>query len=156
VQDVSDAEEVTQDVFIEVFRSASKFRNKSSISTWVYQITVRKSLDMLKYKSRAKRNGKVLSIFGSNSSEIDAPDFDHPGILVENQESARALFSVIYQLPDKQKTAFILSYIEELPQKEVAEIMQLKLKAVESLLQRAKQNIKEKVKKVYPERRNLK
>lgn len=59
-------------------------------------------------------------------------------------------------LPNSQKTAFILSYIEGLPQKEVAEIMNISLKAVESLLQRAKQNLRSELEKIYPNRRKSK
>jgi RNA polymerase sigma factor (sigma-70 family) len=55
-----------------------------------------------------------------------------------------------------QKTAFILSYIEELPRQEVADIMELSLKAVESLLQRAKKTLREQLRNSYPDRRNYK
>ena len=156
VQNESEAEEITQDVFLEVFHSAKTFRNECTVSTWVYRITVRKSLDVLKYKTRAKRFGNVVSLIGLDEKETEIPDFEHPGVLYENKEDAKRLFSAVYLLPEKQKTAFILSYIEELPQKEVAEVMHLNLKAVESLLQRAKKNLKEKIKIIYPDRRILK
>ena len=156
IQNEPEAEEITQDVFIEVFNSAHQFKHQSSLSTWIYQITVRKSLDALKHKTRAKRFGDVISIFGFKEAEIDIPDFEHPGVIYEDKEEAKQLFATIYLLPEKQKTAFILSYVEELPQKEVAEIMGLKLKAVESLLQRAKASLKEKLKNKYPHRRNSK
>ncbi|MEZ4850473.1 MAG: sigma factor-like helix-turn-helix DNA-binding protein [Bacteroidia bacterium] len=59
-------------------------------------------------------------------------------------------------LPDSQKTAFILSYIEDLPRQEVANIMEISLKAVESLLQRAKKNMRSELEKLYPHRRKSK
>ena len=74
-------------------------------------------------------------------------------MLLENKENAKALFQVIDTLPDQQKTAFILSYMEDLPRKEVAAIMDTSLKSVESLLQRAKNNLRKKLKKLYPNRR---
>jgi RNA polymerase sigma-70 factor (ECF subfamily) len=52
------------------------------------------------------------------------------------------LFGKINQLPDNQKTALILKYIDDLPQREIAEVMQVSEKAVESLLQRAKQQLR--------------
>ena len=55
-----------------------------------------------------------------------------------------------------QKTAFILSYIEELPRQKVADIMEISLKAVESLLQRAKKNMRSELQKLYPYRRKSK
>ena len=61
----------------------------------------------------------------------------------------KELFRVINTLPETQKTAFILSFIEELPRKDVAEIMDISLKAVESLLQRAKKNLRIKLGERY-------
>ena len=144
VQDSSEAEEITQDVFLEVYKSAAQFKGKSSVSTWVYRITVNKSLDLLKYKKRSRR---FANLFSLSETKIDLPHFDHPGILLENKDEARVLFEQIYLLPNQQKTAFILAYVEELPRGEIAEIMDLKLKAVESLLHRAKKNLREKLKK---------
>ena len=59
-------------------------------------------------------------------------------------------------LPDNQKTAFILSFIEELPRQEVADIMEVSLKSVEALLQRAKRNLRTRLEKQYPGRRKKK
>ena len=141
-----DAEEITQDVFISVFRNAAKFKGKSEVSTWIYRITVNTSLNYLR---RQKRFG----FLSGGEPRTDTPDFEHPGVLLEKKENARALFKVIDALPNQQKTAFILSFVEELPRQEVAEIMKVSLKAVESLLQRAKGNLRTKLEKVYPERR---
>jgi RNA polymerase sigma-70 factor (ECF subfamily) len=146
VQNIEDAEEVTQDVFTSIFRNASKFKGDSSLSTWIYRITINTSLNQLKKKKRQ-------SIFRSEQQETDKPNFVHPGVLLERQENAAYLFKVIDTLADNQKTAFILSYVEDLPRQEVAEIMSLSLKAVESLLQRAKHNLRERLKNLYPNRR---
>ena len=77
-------------------------------------------------------------------------EFEHPGVLLENKENAAALYKAMDCLPNNQKTAFILSYIEDLPRKEVADIMETSLKAVESLLQRAKKNMRKELEKNYP------
>ncbi|HWY12648.1 MAG TPA: RNA polymerase sigma factor [Bacteroidia bacterium] len=144
VQNPEDAEDLTQEVFIEVYNSLSKFKEQSSLSTWIYKITVNKSLDFLRKKKRQKRFGFLSSLFYEDSSEIkhDQPHFDHPGILLENKEKARYLFAAIDTLPENQKTAFILFNIEELSQKEIAQIMNTSPKAVESLIQRAKQGLR--------------
>ena len=63
---------------------------------------------------------------------------------------------VIDSLPENQRTAFILSFIEGLPRQEVADIMEMSLKAVESLLQRGKKKLREKLAKMYPDRRKNK
>ncbi len=149
-----DAKEVLQDVFITVFNTAVKFQFNSSVSTWIYRIAVNKSLDFIRGKNAKKRQGYFTSIYKKDSGEIryDSPDFEHPGVKLENKENSKLLFKAIDTLSENQKTAFILTQIEGLPQKEAAEIMQITRKSVESLIQRAKANLREELKKYYPER----
>lgn len=156
LQNSSEAEEITQDVFIEINRSAIHFKGESSVKTWVYRITVNKCLDQLRHRNRKKRAGFLMSLFKKESGElaIDVPHFHHPGVMLEKKEKAALLFKLIDQLPEKQKTAFFLAHVEELPQKEIAEIMQASVKAVESLIQRAKANLRNELEKFYPEQRN--
>ncbi|MBC7553282.1 MAG: sigma-70 family RNA polymerase sigma factor [Taibaiella sp.] len=144
VQDLSTAEDITQEVFVTVYKSILSFNEKSTLSTWIYRITVNKCLDHLRSQKRQKRSGFLTELFHHDSGEeaIDKRDFVHPGVLAENREKAQYLFAAIKSLQENQKTVFILAHIEELPQKEVAEIMGLSLKAVESLLQRAKGNLR--------------
>lgn len=155
LQNKATAEEVTQDVFVKIFRSAALFEGRSSVSTWIYRITVNQSLDRLNYDRRQKRFAIVQRLFqGESERPVELPHFEHPGVLLENKENARILFQAIESLPDQQKTAFILSFIEDLPRKEVAAVMILSLKAVESLLQRAKANLRTRLDEFYPDRRN--
>lgn len=143
LQHVPEAEEVTQDVFIEVHQGAAGFKGTATVNTWIYRIAVNKCLDRLRYRNRQKRFAFISSLFGSTGQLVhDAPAFDHPGIKLEHKEKAAALFSAIRQLPKNQQTAFILKHTEGLPQKEIAAIMGMGEKAVESLLQRAKQNLR--------------
>lgn len=145
LQNQHDAEEVTQDVFVKVYQQMDSFQKNSSIKTWIYKITVNQCLDFIKAKKRQKRFGFLFSI--SDSSEhLNEQDFNHPGILLENKEATEHIFKQINQLPHNQKTALILKTIDELSQKEIAEIMNISVKAVESLLSRAKANLKEKLK----------
>ncbi|MCC6279630.1 MAG: RNA polymerase sigma factor [Saprospiraceae bacterium] len=156
LQDTAEAEEVTQDVFVKIYHAAARFEGKSSVSTWVYRITVNQSLSRLSYRNRQKRFGWIVRFAQEEHPQqpnIDIPHFDHPGVLLEQKENARMLFKAIESLPEQQKTAFILSFIEELPRQEVATVMDLSLKAVESLLQRAKVNLRKKLDEFYPDRR---
>lgn len=154
LQNREDAEDLAQEVFIEVYHSLEKFKGESSISTWIYRITVNKSLDFLRKKNRKKRFGFMTSLFNKETGEInvDASHFDHPGILLEKKENARMLFEAIEQLSENQKTAFILFHIEELSQKEIGEVMSLSSKAVESLIQRAKAALRLKLEDIYKKR----
>lgn len=148
VQNTEDAEEITQDVFVNVYQSLSSFEGSSSMSTWIYRITINKSLDFLKAKNRKKRFGFMTSLFFDNSYDLkhNLPDeFNHPGILFEDKEAVKNIFKHINQLPENQKTALILHKIEQKTQVEVAEIMNLSAKAVESLVQRAKSTLSKKI-----------
>lgn len=149
-----DAKEVLQDVFVMVYNTAAKFQFNSSVNTWIYRIAINKSLDFLRNKNAQKRQSVFTSIYKKDSGEIlhDAPDFVHPGIKLENQENAKFLFKAIESLSENQKTAFILTQVEGMSQNEVAEIMQQTRKSVESLVQRAKANLRTELKKYYPER----
>lgn len=149
IQNEQDAEEITQDVFTSIFRNAAKFKGDAAVSTWVYRITVNTSLNHIKRKKR-------FSFLKFGETEKDKPDFEHPGVLLENKENAKALFKVIDTLPESQKTAFILSFVEDLPRQKIADIMEISLKAVESLLQRGKKNLRKKLEKRYPDRRKNK
>lgn len=140
---VQDAEEVTQDVFVKVFDKLSGFRQDSELKTWIYRITINQSLDFIKIKRRQKRSF-IFSIYDNHSelAENQITDFNHPGISLENEVELKNLMLKIYKLPENQKTVIILLKIEDLSQKEVAEIMKLSEGAVESLFQRAKNSLK--------------
>ena len=152
VKDVSDAEELSQDVFLTVWNSISGFKEESSLSTWVYRITVTKSLDLIRSRQRKKRFAFLTSLTTiRNEIKYHPVNWVHPGILQENKEKAAYLFGAIDQLPDNQKIAFTLSKLEQLSQKEIAEVMQIKEGAVESLIQRAKQNLRKYLEGIYDE-----
>lgn len=145
VQNVEDAEEITQDVFIKLHQSLHTFKNQSTLKTWIYRIAINKSLDFLKHKKSQKR----FFIFGKRSENEyelqNITNFEHPGILMENQEKSKLLFGVINELGENQKTAFILSKIDGLSNTEISLIMELTVSSVESLIFRAKENLKKKL-----------
>ncbi len=142
-QQTEDAEEITQDVFLAIHQSMGSFKNEAKLSTWIYRIAIHKSLDFLKAKQRKKRFRFFTSLFYENSNEIkyDNITFDHPGIDLEFKEKFQELFGAINLLGEKQRTAFILNKIDQKKQGEIAAIMGLTEKAVDSLIQRAKQNV---------------
>lgn len=146
LQQQQDAEDIAQEVFIQVYRSIAQFKGDSLLSTWIYRITVTKSLDHLRSKKRKKRFGFVRSLFGDdNRPVIDPGDFNHPGIIREKKEDAAILFRMVDQLPENQRTAFILNKVEDLSYREIAEILNSTEAAVDSLLQRARQNLRKKL-----------
>jgi RNA polymerase sigma factor (sigma-70 family) len=143
LQNEEDAEDTAQEVFIQVFESISSFKGDSKLSTWIYRITVSKSLDYIRKKKRKKRFAFIQSLYGKNGEKMmELPDFFHPGVNIENKENAIALFKAIGKLSSNQKSAFVLNKIEGLSYIEIGEIMELSDSAVDALLQRARKNLK--------------
>jgi len=143
LQHAHDAEDITQEVFIEIFRSAENFRGDSKLSTWLYRISYNKCLDHLRSKSRGKRSGNVVHLDGEAAPQIPTDNFfEHPGIALERKERSKILFAAISALPENQRVAFTLSKVDGLSYREICEVMEMNLPAIESLLHRAKQNLK--------------
>ncbi|MER3498261.1 MAG: RNA polymerase subunit sigma-70 [Chitinophagaceae bacterium] len=143
LQNAQDAEDITQEVFLEVFESVKNFKAEAKFTTWLYRITVSKALDHLRRKKRKKRFAFVQSLFGpNNETVVEKPDFNHPGIKLDNKERAAILFKAIDRLPENQKTAFTLHKIEGLSYQEISEVMNTTVSAIESLIHRARQNLK--------------
>lgn len=146
LQHTTDAEDIAQEVFIQVYRSIRQFEHKSALATWIYRITVTKSLDHLRRKKRKRGLGFLSVLFGADNKPVHEPgDFNHPGVKTEKKEAAALLFSMIGRLPETQRTAFILNKVEELSYSEIAAVMNTTESAVDSLLQRAKQNLRKKL-----------
>lgn len=144
VQNSDDAADITQEVFLKIYQHLHKFdAGNASYKTWIYRITINQSLDFIKLKKAKKRLGFITSLFHKESNEplADIAHFNHPGVALEDKEMMQQLFGFINELPENQRTAIILARIEDKSQKDIAEIMQITVKAVESLLQRGKQNL---------------
>jgi RNA polymerase sigma factor (sigma-70 family) len=143
LQNAEDAEDVAQEVFIKVFKSIHHFKGDSKLSTWIYRIATTGALDVLRSRKSKKRSGLIQRLFGEgNEPELEVPDFIHPGVTLDRKENAAKLFKAISELPENQKIAFSLHKLEDLSYQEVSDVMQTSVAAVESLMHRAKQNLR--------------
>jgi RNA polymerase sigma factor (sigma-70 family) len=141
VQNEEDAEDITQEVFIQVYESIKGFRQEAKLSTWIYRIAISKALDFEKKKKRQKHGGLLKRIFDSSAAD-EVMHFDHPGVLLDKKQHAAALFSAINKLPEKQRIAFLLHKLEALSYQEIAEITDTSVMAIESLQVRARNNLR--------------
>lgn len=150
---MQDAEDLTQEVFLEVFRSVERFRGEARLSTWIYQIAVRKCLEYIRYQNRQKRWAFMKNLVGLDTPEAQsvASGFDHPGVALENQERSSILFSKMEELPDNQRAAFVLHKIEGMSHNEISDVLNVSVASVESLIFRAKQNLQKKLAHYYQE-----
>ncbi|MFO7722414.1 MAG: RNA polymerase sigma factor [Bacteroidales bacterium] len=147
LHDIQEAEDIAQDVFVEVFNSIHRFRGDSALATWIYRITVNKALNRKK-----KLSGITLvNLFssGNNRNNPSSQERDlvagaerNPDFELRQEEDKKALQSAVDRLPAPQRTAFLLSQYEQLSYNQIADIMQTSLSAVESLLFRARGNLR--------------
>ena len=152
VQSREIAEDLTQEVFIEVHRSIKNFKSQSSFATWLYRIAITKSLDHLKSLRRKKRFGFLKSLDTAEGEESAFPSpLPTPQEVLENEERIQVLARAVDTLPENQRVAFTLSSDGALSYKEIAEILGTTIPAVESLLFRAKSNLKKKLYRYYKE-----
>ncbi len=147
-----DAEDLTQEVFLEVYRSLDKFHGDAKFSTWIYRIAVTKSIDFLRKQKRKKRFAEAKRVFGLKNEplpELPANEKSRPDEILQEQERQEILRKAVNSLPENQKTAIILSKYEGFKQKEIAEIMDSTVPAVESLVHRGMNNLSSYLNKTY-------
>lgn len=154
VMNREDAEDLAQEVFVEVYRSLDKFREESKLSTWIYRIAVTKSLDHLRRMKRKKRFSSLKRIIGIDDPAEDLPSSssDNPEQTLAEKENLAVLQHALNALPENQKTAFLLSKQDGYSNSEIAEILQTSVSAVESLVHRAKKNLHDRLHDYYKNR----
>lgn len=147
----NDAEDITQEVFIQVFKSIKHFKEKSQLSTWIYRITVTKCLDVIRKKKAKRRFAFITDLFENEDKESKESfvNYEHPGVETDKKELSAILFKEIDNLPENQRIAFILNKVEQLSYREISGIMDTSVPAVESLISRAKANLKKRLEKYY-------
>ncbi len=147
-----DAEDIAQEVFIEVHRSLDRFREESKLSTWIYRIAVTKSLDHLRRLKRKKRFSSLKRLVGAEEDPADsiaAPERENPADALADKERVVVLRNALDALPDNQKSAFLLSKQDGYSNQEIADILQTSVPAVESLIHRAKKNLQSRLQHYY-------
>lgn len=134
-----DAEEVFQDVFLKVNDGLSQFRGEAQLKTWIYRIACNACIDELRKRKRRRFFSTYLKV---GAEELPS-NGRSPEELMESEEREAHIHLLLDQLPPNQKMALLLKSMEGFKQKEIAEMMNIKEKAVESLLSRARKNLKE-------------
>jgi RNA polymerase sigma-70 factor, ECF subfamily len=148
-----DARDVVQDTFIEVFESIHQFREDARLSTWLYRIAVNKSLNFLR-KNRFNHWIVSLDFLSDRHRDeqeqlINVHGTEQSDTLLEQKERTRQIRQAVDSLPENQRIAFILNKYQDLNYKEIADVMEVSLSAVESLLHRAKLNLRKKLFLLY-------
>ena len=146
-----DADDMAQEVFVEVYLSLHTFREEAKLSTWLYRIAVNKCLNQIKKNKRRRWIQSLQAAFVAQEGprEIVDESLANPQANLEQQERARILQQAIDTLTENQRIAFTLSKYEELSHQKIAEVMGTTIPAVESLLNRAKKNLQKELYDYY-------
>lgn len=121
VNNYDDAEDITQEVFIEVLQKFKYFRQESTIKTWLYRVAVNKSKNWIrkkKFLSLIRLDGKG----DDNETEFDIPDYSQDNKL-ENKEMEEIFLQVVANLPEKQREVFSLRYFEHMSFEEISNLL---------------------------------
>jgi len=143
LRNTDDAAEATQDVFIKVHAKLSEFKGDSTLTSWIHRIAINTCLDRLKAAKRKKRSFLGITIILADAQVPEIPVFDHPGVELEQKEAMQQLFAAMDRLPETQRTALLLKTTEGLSMEEIAAVLNISPKAVESLLSRARAGLKD-------------
>jgi RNA polymerase sigma factor (sigma-70 family) len=108
-----DAQDVTQETLVQVFKSAHQFKGQSAFSSWVFTIASRKSLDAL------KRRKRTMPLEFDDAFAIADADLQSDA-LFSGDEAERWLHAALAALPPRQRQVFTLRYFEALPYSEIA------------------------------------
>lgn len=131
-----DAEEVTQDVFLSIYKNLAKFQFRSSIKTWIYRITTNKAINA--YRKRAKDNGKKV-VF---NDEVDLGEVNTAkASTLDNEDNKRMVNSMLESLPVEQRVCVVLKDIEGLKYEEIAKTLKVNINTVRSRLKRAREKL---------------
>lgn len=128
-----DAEDITQEVFIKIFRQAAKWETgRARLSTWIHRVTVNQCYDRL----RKKRETGVSEV----PDMMD--DAAGPASQLQSQQTSDRVRAAMADLPERQRAALLLSHFEGLSNTETSEILDISVEAVESLLSRARRALR--------------
>ena len=144
----SEAEDLAQDIFLKIYKATNSYVPRVQFKTWLYKVVANHCLNFFRSQ---KRRAFITSLDQSSSEEynphIQRTDAqkEQPETILQQQELHRALIRALSELPERQRMAIILHRFEGLSYKEIATILCSSLSAVESLIFRAMNNLKEKL-----------
>ena len=145
IGDAWEAEDLAQRVFIQIFRSASRYKPTAKFTTWMFTITHNTIRN--EYRRRSRHAAESIQAM-PEGIELPAHGSD-PAREVSERELQEKIQSAIQALPEAQRTAVILCRFEGLAYEEIAEVLNCSVSAVKSLLHRARQTLKEELRGWY-------
>ncbi len=141
----ADAEEVTQNVFLQVFRKIGTFQGESALSSWIYRVTANAALMHL--RKRRRKEEPLEDHLPEIENPASAVDGEPPPLLPEDRvlsgEAVRRIDEAVAGLPEDYRAVFVMRDVEGLSNEEVAGALGLKVPAVKSRLHRARLKLRD-------------
>ena len=142
--DHDDAEDVSQEVFIKVFRSLKTFRRNAKISSWLYQISVNASIDLLRKKSSKPEKSMddteradIQENLPGSSTHAQNPERSAEDLIIQNHIS-----EALQKVSPKERSVFVMRHYNELKIREIAEILKVSPGTVKALFYRATRKLR--------------
>jgi len=142
-----DAEDIAQQVFIRVWKSASRYEPSAKFTTWLMTITRNLVFNEMRRRQRSR-----LVPMESDRDDVPEHQYADGDALAPNEELLgaelqKAIEDAIASLPEAQRLALVLRRYEEMPYEEIARVLKTTVPAVKSILFRARAELKDKLKK---------
>lgn len=142
----NEAEDIAQQVFVRIWKSAARYEPQAKFTTWMFTIT--RNLVFNEVRRRQRKPTVSADEREEESNQVvEDNDTIRPDQEVLHSELEKAVDEAIHALPEKQRMAVIMRRYEELPYEEIGKILKLSVPAVKSLLFRARTQLKENLQK---------
>ena len=138
-------EDLAQEVFLRVYRTAARYEPSAKFTTWLYRIAANLSFNVLRSRKKAQvRQLRTAESDDSDSFTEDVEDDRHlpPHERLDQEELRQKIAAAIQDLPENQRVAIVLNKYEDKSYEEIAEVLDCSTMAVKSLLSRARMNLK--------------
>lgn len=144
--DATEAEDLAQHVFLQVYKSAHRYEVSAKFSTWIFTITRNLCLNEIRRRSRHPAESlDEVSAENEDQPRLQVQDmkaFSPPDALLQSELEEKVQLALA-ELPEKQRTALLLCRQDELSYEEIAEVLDCSLSATKSLIHRARETLKQ-------------
>lgn len=132
-----EAEDVVQDVFVELWKRKDSMEIGEQIQAFLYRAVYTRSLNVLKHRNIQSEYASIVEEINRKRAEFYQPDNNEAIRRIEDRELRREIYGAINELPDKCQETFKLSYLHDMKNKEIAELLGVSLRTVEAHMYKA-------------------
>jgi len=149
LRDEAEAEDLAQNVFLQVYKSRARYKQTAKFSTWLF--TIARNLCLNELRRRSRHPAESLEEAHAEHEDQPRQQFEDKKIILPadkllHGELAQKIEEALAELPENQRTAILLCRQDELSYEEIAEVLDCSLSATKSLIHRGRETLKEKLK----------